>query len=150
MQAGAETYLLMGKIICGECGRGFGGARKFSGRTKRLYVIYRCFSRDKSADTACKNPEIQRDYLEKFVLSEISKIVFNDDDAAKWLERYKEYKARNDVKGQKRIEDMQGEVQRLDRQIENLVFSIAESASSSRPLVTMTDQLERQKDDIQL
>lgn len=83
------------------------------------------------------------------MLSEISKIVFNDDDAAKWLERYKEYKAKNNVNGQKHLEDMRAEVQRLDKQIENLAFSIAESTSSSRALVGMIDQLERQKDDIQ-
>jgi site-specific DNA recombinase len=144
-----ETYLLTSKIICGECGKGFGGARKFSGRGKRLYVTYRCFNRDKSADIACKNPEIQRDYIGKYVLNEISKIIFNDEDAAKWLEKYREYRAKNDVNGQKRIEDMMAEVQRIETKIENLAFSIAESASSSRSLVAIIDQLEQQKQDIE-
>ena len=44
---------------------------------------------------------------------------------------------------------MRAEVHRLNKQIENLAFSITESASSSRALVAMIDQLERQKDDIQ-
>lgn len=101
-----ERYLLTGKVVCGECGKSFGGARKFSGRNKRKYVTYRCYNRDRTGDTACHNSEIQRDKLEKFVLSEISKIVFDNTGAKRWLEKYKRYTAKNDESTQSRIEDM--------------------------------------------
>ncbi len=143
-----ERYLLTGKVVCGECGKSFGGARKFSGRNKTLYVTYRCYNRDRTVDAACQNPEIQRDYIEKFVLSEISKIVFSDDDAAKWLRKYREYAAKHDAGAQGRIEDMVRESERLEEQIGNIALSIAGSASASRALVDMIEKLEGQKSEI--
>jgi len=139
---------LTGKILCGECGKAYGGARKFSGRNKTKYVTYRCYNRDRTADTACKNSEIQRDRIEKFVLSEISKIVFSDEDAGKWLNKYREYATSNDVDTQSRIADMVRESERLEGQIENIALSIAESATTSRSLVDMIEKLEGQKNEI--
>ena len=73
--------MLTGKIVCGECGKSFGGARKFCGRNKLKYVTYRCYNRDRTGDTACHNSEIQRDLLEGFVLKQIADIVFDDKNA---------------------------------------------------------------------
>ncbi|MBT3320172.1 MAG: recombinase family protein [Clostridia bacterium] len=143
-----ERYLLTGKVYCGECGMKYGGARKFSGRNKTLYVTYRCYNRDRTADTACQNSEIQRDQLEKYVLSEISKIVFSDDDASKWLKKYREYAAKHDVNTQSRIEDMKRESERIEGQIENIALSIADRASTSRSLVDMIEKLESQKGEV--
>jgi site-specific DNA recombinase len=53
------------------------------------------------------------------------------------------------VNGLKTIDDMKAEAQRLDKKIENLAFSIADSATSSRSLVTIIEQLEKQKEDIE-
>jgi site-specific DNA recombinase len=74
-----ETYLLSGKIECGECGGSYVGARKFSGRNKKLHVTYKCSKRERSKGICCKNSEIRREYIEAFVLDRISEIVFNDD-----------------------------------------------------------------------
>jgi site-specific DNA recombinase len=143
-----EQYLLTGKIFCGECGKAYGGARKFSGRNKRKYVTYRCYNRDRTADTACHNSEIQRDRIEKFVLSEISKIVFSDNGAEEWLEKYREYAARNDQNSQSSIADMEEESERIEEKIDGIMFSIAESGKVSKSLMALIEKLEVQKDEI--
>ncbi len=73
-----ETYLLSGKIECGECGSAYCGARKFSGRNKTLYVTYKCNKRDRQSSRICGNSDIRREYIESFVLDRIADIVFDE------------------------------------------------------------------------
>ena len=63
--SGKETYLLTGKIICGECGHSFTGVRHFSGRNKLKYVCYHCSNRKRTMSHACRNKEIRRSYYGK-------------------------------------------------------------------------------------
>lgn len=68
-----ENYLLSGKVVCGECGRAMVGNARHSGRSKLLYVTYRCPSRKH----ACNNKEINRDYLESYVVALIEREILN-------------------------------------------------------------------------
>lgn len=142
-----ETYLLTGKIICGECGKAFGGARKFSGRSKRLYVTYRCYNRDKTGDTACGNQEIQRDMLEKFVLKQVSDMIFDDKNAAEWLKRYKEYVKRNGTERNSGIAEMKRESERLEKQIESLVHNLSDGMIS-KAITEKICELENKKEEV--
>jgi site-specific DNA recombinase len=66
-------YLLSGKVFCQECGKSMVGNTRFSGRDKSLYVTYRCPSKR----YACNNKEINRGYLESYVVSLLEKHLFN-------------------------------------------------------------------------
>lgn len=143
-----ENYLLSGKIICGECGKAFGGGRKFSGRNKALYVTYRCCNRDRTGDTACRNKEIQRDYLERFVINELSNIIFSNDDIPGWINKYRRYIEENSISSISRINEMEKESKHLDQQIENIALAIAQSNSVSKTLLTSLEKLEAKKDEV--
>ena len=67
------NYLLSGKVFCRECGRSMCGNTRYSGRNKRLYVTYRCPSKK----YACNNKEINRDYLENYVIMLLKNHIFN-------------------------------------------------------------------------
>ena len=66
-------YLLSGKVFCRECGKSMVGNTRFSGRDKALYVTYRCPSKR----YACSNREINRSYLESYVVMLLEKHLFN-------------------------------------------------------------------------
>ena len=141
-----ETYLLTGKIVCGECGKAYGGARKFSGRNKRLYVTYRCLNRDRTGDIACRNTEIQRDRIEKFVVSRIADIVFSEDTAGEWIDRYTEYMEQHGVSRDQDMKKMKNESNRLANQIGNLVSSLSNGLSKAVSAKIL--ELEKQKESI--
>ena len=67
------NYLLSGKVFCRECGRAMSGNTRYSGRNKLLYVTYRCISKR----YACGNKEINRDYLERYVITLLENHIFN-------------------------------------------------------------------------
>ena len=66
-------YLLSGKVFCRECSKSMIGNTRFSGRDKSLYITYRCPSKK----YACNNKEINRGYLESYVISLLEKHLLN-------------------------------------------------------------------------
>ena len=64
-----ECYLLSGKLYCSECGRAMVGNKHYCGRNKSLHVTYRC----PSNRHLCANKEINRDYIDSYVISLLEK-----------------------------------------------------------------------------
>lgn len=62
-----ERYFLSGFIRCGYCGRIMYGNRRYSGRNKLLHVTYRC----PTHKDMCRNKEINRGYIEAYILDVI-------------------------------------------------------------------------------
>ncbi len=67
-----HKYTFTGLIFCGYCGRRLHGNRKYSGRNKSLLVTYRC----PTHKDQCISKEINRYYLEDFVLEKIKEYFF--------------------------------------------------------------------------
>ncbi len=137
-----ETYLLSGKIFCGECGQAFGGARKFSGRNKTLYVTYRCFNRDRTAEVACKNKEISRDRIEKFVLNELVDKVFNESVYKQWLKEYEKDKEKQAQDGGGKLKELEHTLVMIDGQIDNMLSAISRSPNTSKAMLERLSELE--------
>lgn len=81
-----ETYLLSGKVFCGECGSKYNGMNRPANAKSKQYVSYRC-SR-KNGSVKCKNSEIRRESLELFVLDKLANYLFNEEMSEKLLKRY--------------------------------------------------------------
>lgn len=66
-------YLLNSLIVCGDCGRAYTGNTSKAGRNKTEYSTYRCggYRGD------CNNKAVNIDYLNDFVLTMLTDIVFN-------------------------------------------------------------------------
>lgn len=70
-----ETYMLSGKIFCGECGSRMKGNKRFSGRNKNKYVTYDCSNRrDKKGCTA---KSINRDLVEGMIIEFLEEDFFS-------------------------------------------------------------------------
>ena len=67
------TYLLSGTVFCKNCGRSMTGNSIHSGRNKALYITYRCPNKGRY----CDNKDINRDYLESYVIFLLEKEVFS-------------------------------------------------------------------------
>ncbi len=71
-----NSYLLSGRVFCGECSAPLHGNSRLAGRKREKYCTYRCSIRAKNP-SACDNREIRSDYLDKFVLKEINRLMLN-------------------------------------------------------------------------
>ena len=69
-----EVYLLSGKVFCADCGRAMVINRRRSGRNNDyIHITYRCPSRRYS----CSNKEVNREYLESYVVSLLEHEILN-------------------------------------------------------------------------
>lgn len=141
-------YLLSGKIICGECGSAFTGERQrkvYKGRVEyRTY--YRCNTKKANlpeGKVRCANTCIRQDEIEKFVLSEISKVVFSKKNFDNILELYTQYQD-NLLNKEYSAEALKKKKLSVENKIKNLAEAIAELGFSTS-LKNELEILETQK-----
>lgn len=135
-----ENYLLSSKVFCKECGRPMHGNTHNCGRGKTRLSTYRCPNRCKD----CNNKEINRDYLEDYLIYLLETEIFNSR-ALKKITRAIEQKSamiRLDVEGASDLIDT--EISNLEVQIKNVTDAIA-SGLISEALVTRLHELEDEK-----
>ena len=125
----ATTYVLSGLIQC-ECGSHMHGNRRKAKtrpnpnwKEKPKYVSYRCGGRKTKAD--CNVPEIRKEYLEAFVLDELEKIIFNDDNLEYLLGLLNGRVLEESKKNQEKIDIIKGKLVKVEKEISNLVKAIA-------------------------
>ena len=125
----ATTYVLSGLIQC-ECGSHMHGNRRKAKtrpnpnwKEKPKYVSYRCGGRKTKAD--CNVPEIRKEYLEAFVLDELEKIIFNDDNLEYLLGLLNGRVLEESKKNQEKIDIIKGKLAKVEKEISNLVKAIA-------------------------
>jgi site-specific DNA recombinase len=139
-----ESYLLSGKIFCGECGQAMGGSRKIAGNMHKLYVTYRCVNRDRTAEIACGNKEINRDKIERFVLSELTNKVFSESAYKQWLKEYEAERLKRSSDNSA-VADLEKAYKDVSGQIDNLVLGIAHNPNTSVAMYELLNELEERK-----
>jgi site-specific DNA recombinase len=136
-----ESYLLSGKVFCRECGRAMVGNARYSGRSKLLYVTYRCPSRKH----ICNNKEINRDYLEQYVTELIEQEILN----ANTLKKLQKKIERHAETAQKPKESqLERERREIDTAIRNVADAI-ERGLISDALVSRLKELEKRKAELE-
>lgn len=132
-----ECYMLSGKVYCRECGRSMVGNMRHSGSSKALYVTYRCLSRK----TVCHNKEINRDYLEHYIVELIETQILN----AASLRRLKNriLKHMECIPEEEGVEDLPS-LREIEEAIQNVTDAI-EAGLLSDALVARLRTLEEEK-----
>ena len=132
-----ESYLLSRKVFCRECGKAMVGNARYSGRSKLLYVTYRCPSRK----YACTNKEINRDYLESYVVELVEREILNSNSLSRLQRAIKKYAetAQNPTESH-----LQRERKEIDTAIKNVADAI-EAGLISDALVARLKELEARK-----
>ena len=131
-----ENYLLSGKVYCKECGRAMCGNARHSGRNKDYYVTYRCMSKR----YACSNKEINKDYLERYVVSLLEKHIFNTKAMKRIVSLIESYVPTNDYCK----ESLEDELVHINDALKNVTDAI-ENGLLSDILVERLGQLEDEK-----
>lgn len=132
-----ENYLLSGKLFCRECGRAMVGNARCSGRSKLLYVTYRCPSRKH----ICTNKEINRDYLESYVAGLVEREILNPNAMSKIR---REIEKHAETIHNSRESHLEQELTEIDTAIKNVADAI-EAGLISDALVSRLKELEKRK-----
>lgn len=132
-----ECYMLSGKVFCRECGRSMVGNMRHSGSSKTLYVTYRCLSRK----TVCHNKEINRDYLEHYIVGLIEAHILNASALRKLKNKILKHM---EVMPQEDNEDVLPSLREIEDAIRNVTDAI-EAGLLSDALVARLKTLEEEK-----
>lgn len=122
-----ENYLLSGLVFCGECGHAMTGNMRYGGRNKIKYASYKCGYRENNK--ACNNKEIRKEYLERFVLSEMQRLIFTDAAIPELVKRLNDYQTQRAAQDGADTEAVRAKIADIDRQINNIIGAIASGFS---------------------
>ncbi len=134
----ATTYVLSGLIQC-ECGSHMHGNRRKAKtrpnpnwKEKPEYVSYRCGGRKTKAN--CEVPEIRKEYIEAFVFDELEKVIFNDNNLEHLLGLLNGRILQESAKNQDKIYLAQSKLDKVEKEIGNLVKAIAKGIDAEEIL----------------
>lgn len=139
------SYLLSGKIFCKECGRAMVGNARISGRNKQRYITYRCPSKRYN----CSNKEINRDYLESYVIELVEKHILNKKvlyDITKRISKETQRKERKD-----KAKEIEQELAEVEAALRNVADAVAAGLLSDALIERLSDlesckaELEKQR-----
>lgn len=125
-----RTYLLSGKIYCGNCSHAYTGNYDGAHKDREPYITYRCSSRySKGRAGGCKNKPVRCDDIEAFVLTKIADNVFNPQIVDKVMSKLEEYFKNKNSKNAEEIKIMKKSLTKYSKQEENILNAISETDS---------------------
>ena len=139
-----RTYLLSGKVFCGECGAVYVGNCRPARPDHPEYLSYRCNNRTKRP--RCNGWEIRAETLESMVLGELASIVFNDDIIPKLAEGYRQYLTEQNKEGIAIQNALRSQINAIQRGMDNITSVIIKTASDA--LVGKLNALDTQKQEL--
>ncbi len=142
-----ELYLLSGLIYCGNCGMSMHGNSRYCGRNKLKYVTYRCPGRAQKRD--CKAKEINRTYIENFVLDSLYQNLFHPYSIEKLTEGLNQYKARVQERNQEQLEKAIFGLQIVNQEISKTLEIVCQTGISIDTVSEKLQSLEIEKDSLQ-
>ncbi len=137
-----EIYLLSGLIFCGECGQALVGNSRRAGRSKELYVTYRCNNRYRTR--TCDNKEIRREYIEAYVLSQLEAKIFNEKRLPQLAKQFNKYMQQQNSDITVKAGALNGQISRLNKEIADII-RIVRQGCSSPSLVSELEKAEKEK-----
>jgi len=145
--AAKETYLLSGKIFCGECGAVYCGNRHSSSNGKTTIVTYRCNNRSRRTNAACKNKEVNKKNIEAFVLNILAEIIFDEKYIPNIIGEYNDFVVNNSTDMKEAADILKKEITKKVKKIDNLSDVIAETGNAS--LVIALEKAENERDKLE-
>ncbi len=147
-----EVYLLSGKIFCGECGCAYVGNRKNSTGNRKPNITYRCNNRGRKTTSACHNREINRDYIENFVIKKIEDSIFNKKTISAVLERYRDKMRSLKREHNEKIAHIEHMIAGCEKKEDNLTNVLAEGVDLNQRKVILgkLDDISEEKKSLQI
>jgi len=140
---GKHRYLLSGKVFCRDCGKSMVGNSVHSGRNKTLYVTYKCPQKRRY----CENKEINRDYLESYVVSLLEKEIFSATAMKRIIQRIEATQNGSTESLQERHQELTEALATTEQALANVADAVAGGLLSDA-LTTKLRELEAEKERI--
>lgn len=137
-----SSYLLSGKITCGNCGSAYVGER-LRRKSGSYYYSYRCANRKNKVGKQCDTGNVHCDYLDSAAIVMISNMVFNEQLIPMLLAKYNEAVARADSETTRAIAKISKKISGVDSAIANIITAIEVSGSTA--LIARLKDLETQR-----
>ena len=138
-----ETYLLSGKIVCGECGAAMvGHTSNNSGRNKTKYSTYHCGNRYRTKN--CSNKPVNRDEIEKVVLQNLQQKLSSQSAIEHLADNILAHYQKIHSGVNREIELAHKQQKAIEKKIQNIVSAIA-SGTFSTSLKSALESLENEK-----
>lgn len=137
-QKAPVEYLLTTKFFCGKCGAFMVGESGTS-KTGRIYNYYKCAHAKRGR--TCDKKTIQKDFIERFVVSETKRLIFQDDMIDRIADAVLEFQKKENTP----LPLLQKQLKEAEKGIENLLDAIQQgiiNASTKQRL----DDLEARKE----
>jgi site-specific DNA recombinase len=141
-----RVYMLSGLIYCGECGKKFVGTSRYSGRSSKLYVTYKCGQ--KASKKSCIVKEFNRDYLELAVLDSMERRFFTEKGMALLIDKLSQIKKSDEYKSDEKTEDLDEKIAAIDMKLEKLV-EVFLDGSSLETIKEKIKNLEQEKAELE-
>ena len=145
-----EVYLLSGKMFCGECGCRYVGNRKNSSGNRGPHITYRCNHRGRGTKTACKNREVNRDFVEGFVIKQLEKSIFNKNMVKIVQKNFREYVSQKNAERDSELRRLEERIRNCEKQQRNIADILAEGVSKSQQAVFLQKLDEIAEDKLKL
>ncbi len=140
-----EFYLLTGKIFCGVCGKRMVGNVRFSGRSKTRLATYRC----NTHRSECKNKEINKDYLDVYVVDLLRRKIFNKNSLKHLVNNVNTYIRKYNSEYDTNYESVKAEYDEIQGNLDNITMAI-EKGIITENLIKRAEDLEQKRAEIEI
>lgn len=138
-----ELYLLSGLIYCGGCNQSMHGNTRYCGRNKLKYVTYRCSGR--SQKRGCHRKEINKGYIENFVLDMLYQNLFCATSIADITRKLNQYRMDCETENAQALEIATARLKTVTKEINATIELVCKTAISMDTVAEKMQELENQK-----
>ena len=138
-----ERYFLTSKMECGICGGSYVGTRRRRGNDGTLWTAYGCNRRQRTKSADCRNKEVSKEAVERFVLERLAEYVFDDRYIPKITREYNRHLKAQVGASDGRQRTLQSRLVKMEKEIDRLVDLLMKSSSNA--LLDRLNALEEDK-----
>lgn len=135
-----EFYLLTGNVFCGVCGKRMQGNLRFSGNTKARLCTYRCKTRRKD----CKNKEVNKDYLDAYIVELLRQRIFNPKSLRKIVNTLNKHIRQYNQDYDQHYSEVEKQLSEIESSLANLTAAI-EKGIITESVIERAEQLEAER-----
>ena len=135
-----ELYLVSGKVVCGICGRVYQGNLRYSSKSHARFASYRC----ETHKARCGNKEMNKDYLDAYIIDLLRNKVFNKRSLKKHIDACNRYIGQFNEGYDEKYAAVQANLDEVTDSLANITAAI-ERGIITNSLIQRADDLESQR-----
>lgn len=135
-----ELYLVSGKVICGICGRVYQGNLRYSSKSHARFAAYRC----ETHKAQCGNKEMNKDYLDAYIIELLGQKVFNKRAMKKHIAALNRYIMQYNDEYDERYAALKAELDEVTEGLENITAAI-EKGVITESVIERAEDLESRR-----